>query len=140
MDVVNLLQIYAPMEKPTADQIPEKTRNYLKHFVNIYSGGNVWRHGSFAKPYPLRISDMKDPYKTNLFNLQILFPSAKETTDPDPYEVIMDYSIQTMLVRPYLGGTNLRTYTEIFKDLKKPMICGAYGYNYIKKKQITTNS
>ncbi len=30
----------------------------------------------------------------------------------------------------------MRTYTEIFKDLKKPMICGAYGYNYIKKKQL----
>jgi hypothetical protein len=140
MDIVNLVQIYAPIEKPTADQIPEKTLKHLKKFVNIYTGGNIWRHGSFSKPYPLRISEIKDPYKTNLFNLQIMFPSVKETTDPDPYEVIMDYSIQTILVRPYLGGTNLRTYIEIFKDLKKPMICGAYAHNYINKKRAKSNS
>jgi hypothetical protein len=135
MDIVNLIQIYAPEEKPTADQIPEETRNYLKHFVNIYTGGNVWRHGSQKKIQPLRISDIKEPYKTNLFNTQILFPTISDTVNADSYDVILNNSIQTILVRPDLADTNLRSYTQMFKDLKKPLICGAYAYNYIKKQE-----
>lgn len=133
MDIVNLIQIYAPLETPTADQIPRPTLDSLKHFVNIYTGGNIWRHGSRQKIQPLRISDMKEPYKTNLFNTQILFPAISDTVNPDPYSVIMQNSIQTIVVRPDLADTNLRSYTQMFQDLKRPMICGAYAYNYIKK-------
>lgn len=133
VDIVNLLQIYTPIETPTADQIPEATRKHLKRFVNIYTGGNIWRHAILSKSAPLRISDLNQPYKTNLFNMQILFPSPQETSNPDAQNAIMEHSIQTVVVRPYLADTNLRAYTQIFKDLKRPMICGAYVHNYIKK-------
>jgi len=133
VDIMNLLQIYTPIETPTADQIPEATRKHLKRFVNIYTAGNIWRHAMVNKSAPLRISDLNQPYKTNLFNMQIMYPSTKETTNPDAHNVIMEHSIQTIVVRPYLTDTNLRAYTQLFKDLKRPMICGAYVHNYIKR-------
>jgi len=133
MDIVNILQIYTPTDKPSADQIPENTRKILTKFVNIYTGGNVWRHGLINRPMPIRISELTDPYKTNLFHMQIAFPSLKETTNPDTHNLIVEHSIQTIVIRPYLADTNLQSYTKIFKELKTPMVCGAYVYNYIKK-------
>lgn len=133
MDITNILQIYAPPDKPSADQVPLETRKALSKFVNAYSGGNVWRHGNPAKSMPLLISDMKQPYKTNLFHWQILFPSVGETVNPDTYQLILENSIQTIVVRPYLSDTNLTAYVKIFKDAKRPMVCGVHAYTNIKR-------
>jgi hypothetical protein len=131
MDIANLLQIYTPIDKSSADQIPESTRKHLTKFVNIYAGGNIWRHGSSEKSMPLLISDLNQPYKTNLFLMQIKFPSVKETVNPDTHKLILENSIQTIVVRPYLADTNLRAYTKIFSDAKRPMVCGVHVYTYL---------
>ena len=132
MDILNILQIYTPVEKSSADQIPEETRKYLNKFVNIYSGGNIWRHGSSEKSMPLLISDLNQPYKTNLFNMQIMFPEVKETVNPDTYKLIVKNSIQTIVVRPYLQDTNLKAYTKLFNEAKRPMVCGVHAYTFVK--------
>jgi len=131
MDILNILQIYTPPENSSADQIPEETRKHLMKFVNIYTGGNIWRHGSADKSMPLLISDLNQPYKTNLFNMQILFPSVKETVNPDTYKIILENSIQTIVIRPYLQDTNAKAYNKIFSEAKRPMVCGVHAYTLI---------
>ena len=140
MDIENLIQIYAPAEKPIATEIPEPTQKRLKQFVGIYTGGNTWR-ASYqytdpsitAKTKDLKISDQtRSPYKTNVATMRIAYPHPEDQSNPDFTRLILHNSIQNVPFRVYIGGGELPKYEKMFAELKTSYVPMAYAYTYLR--------
>ena len=140
MDIENIIQIYAPAEKPIATEIPTLTQKRLKQFVGIYTGGNTWRatykytdDSISVKTKDLKITDQtKSPYKTNITTMHIVYPYPDDQSNPDFKSMILKNSLQTIPFRVYLGGGELTKYEKMFADLKTSFVPMAYAYTYLR--------
>lgn len=138
MDIGNLIQIYAPASDPSIKYLPVAT---LQKFVNIYTGGGIWRAFYTYKEFDtatkkLRIEDPTSiqPYHTNVSNMYIVYPYPKEdNSNPDWQNMVLYHSVQTIPMRSYLVDTNYTSYETMFTELKTPFVCMSFAYNYIRK-------
>ena len=156
MDILNILEIYAPQGYQTAVTLPENTKSAMKSFVNILTGGNTWvsfyrytEETLVSRTTKLGIGDssINGSMKTNVRNLYISFPHpydvAKGTSQnasgiiqPNIMKFIFDRSIQFIPVRAYLADPMLKTYTDIFDVIGKPF---APMFHVYKKYVSTAN-
>jgi len=138
MDIGNLIQIYAPASDPSIKHLPAST---LQKFVNIYTGGGIWRSFYTYKDFDtatkqLRIEDPTSiqPYHTNVSNMYIVYPNpTKDESNPDWKNMVLYHSIQTIPMRSYLVDSNSTSYETMFTTLKTPFVCMSFAYNYIHK-------
>jgi len=137
MDIGNLIQIYAPASDPSIKYLPAST---LQKFVNIYTGGGIWRAFYAYKELDvvtkqLRIEDPTSiqPYHTNVSNMYIVYPYPEEDdSNPDWKNMVLYHSIQTIPMRSYLVDSNSTSYETMFTTLKTPFVCMSFAYNYIR--------
>lgn len=140
MDILNILEIYAPQGYQTAVTLPENTKTAMQSFVNILTGGNTWvsfyrytEETLVSRTTKLGIGDssINGSLKTNIRNLYISFPhpydvakgksqNATGIIQPNVMKFIFDRSIQFIPVRAYLADPMLKTYADIFDVIGKP--------------------
>jgi hypothetical protein len=138
MDVVNVLQVYAPSSNNVSD-VPNVVSNSLRTFVNILTGGGTmpafYRYTepvlTNGKLNRLGITDsaINGRLKSNVKNLYILYPHPDDkNTQPDIKNMILNCSIQFIPVRTYLAGAELNSYVNIFDTAGTPMVPMANVY------------
>lgn len=131
MDILNLIQVYAPTSDPVATNIPEPVRASLKKFVNIFTGGHTWRAFyhyndiSLENTKLLRVAD--DSIHTNVTNMYVAYPYRTDKSNPpSAKEWARKYSIQTVPIRIYLEDEGQEATEAFFEDMKKPMVPMSY--------------
>jgi hypothetical protein len=156
MDILNILEIYAPPGYQDAIALPSEPKIAMQKFVNILTGGNTWvafyRYTEETltnrtnKLGPSHDSTIDGSWKSNVKNMYISFPhpddvekgqlsdnpkpNATGVIQPDIMNFIRDRSIQFIPLRVYLGGTTMvKTYTDIFDEVGKPFVSMKFLYN-----------
>jgi hypothetical protein len=151
MDILNILQIYAPINYQDASTIPTDTIDALQTFVNILTGGSTLQafyrytdESLISRTNKLGIgnSTMNGSYKTNVQNMYISFPHPDDAlktsvpnnpkltgvVQPDITTFILDRSVQFMPLRDYLADPNLTKYKKLFDDIGTPFAPMVYVY------------
>jgi hypothetical protein len=131
MDILNLIQVYAPTSDPVATNIPEPVRANLRKFVNVFTGGHTWRafyhYGdiSLENTKLLRTTDNGD--RTNVTNMYVAYPyKTDKSNPPSAKEWARKHSIQTVPIRVYLEDEGQEETEAFFEDMKKPMVPMSY--------------
>ena len=153
MDILNILEIYAPISYQRASTVPPETISSLQKFVNILSGGSTfpafYRYTDDSLIYrtnKLAIGDvsMKGSLKTNVKQMYISFPHPDDVSktknasgsgilQPDTKSAILDRSIQFLPLRVYLADTNLNNYINMFDEIGTPFAPMIHAYQYLNK-------
>ena len=145
MDILNILEIYAPINYQSASTIPPETIESLQTFVNILSGGSTfpafYRYTDetlIHRTNSLGIgnSAIKGSLRTNVKNMYISFPHPDDVkvsgvVQPNIKTFINDRSIQFTPLRVYLADPNLTTYIKIFDTIGKPFAPMIYVYRHL---------
>jgi len=125
MDILNLIQVYAPSSDPVATNIPEPVRQSLRKVVNIFTGGHTWRafyhYRDVTSQKAKRLEVVDDTRHTNVTNMFIVYPYKTDKSNPPS---IKDwgrtYSIQAVPIRTYLEDEGVASTEAFFEDLGKP--------------------
>lgn len=126
MDILNLIQVYAPSSDPVATNIPEPVRQSLRKVVNIFTGGHTWRafyhYRDVTAQKAKRLEVVDDTRHTNVTNMFIVYPYKTDKSNPPS---IKDwgrtYSIQAVPIRTYLEDEGVASTEAFFEDLGKPI-------------------
>ena len=132
MDVVNVLQIYAPSSNNVND-VPSGAAKSLRTFVNILTGGGTmpafYRYTepvlTNGKLNRLGITDsaVNGLFKSNVKSMYILYPHPEDKNNqPDVKHMLLNCSIQFIPMRSYLAGAELDSYVKLFDTAGTPMI------------------
>jgi len=132
MDVVNVLQIYAPSSNNVND-VPSGAAKSLRTFVNILTGGGTmpafYRYTepvlTNGKLNRLGITDsaVNGLFKSNVKSMYIVYPHPDDKNNqPDVKHMMLNCSIQFIPMRSYLAGTELDSYVKLFDTAGTPMI------------------
>jgi hypothetical protein len=154
MDILNILEIYAPPNYQSASTIPPETTASLQKFVNILSGGSTfpafYRYTDESLVYRTNTlgisnSSIKGSLKTNVKYMYISFPHPDDVSktatpvnkkatgliQPDIKSFILNRSIQFMPLRIYLADNNLKVYTKMFNKIGTPFAPMFYVYRHL---------
>jgi hypothetical protein len=151
MDILNILEIYAPVSYQNASTVPPETIKSLQKFVNILTGGSTfpafYRYTEDSLVYrttKLAINDesMKGSLKTNVSKMYISFPHPDDVSksrningsgviQPDVASFLLDRSIQFTPLRVYLADANLNNYIKMFEMIGTPFAPMAHVYQYL---------
>lgn len=154
MDILNLLEIYAPRNYQSAITLPPKTITSMQSFVNVLTGGSTfpafYRYTEDSLIYrtnTLSIGDssMKGSLQTNVKYMYISFPHPDDlpktqnikftgVVQPDTTSFILSRSIQFTPLRVYLADPHLNTYINIFDNIGTPFAPMFYVYRHLMKK------
>ena len=130
MDILNILEIYAPINYQNASTVPPETTAALQTFVNILTGGSTfpafYRYVEDSLIYRTNTlgvgnSAIKGSLQTNVKNMYISFPHPDDVTkvgapanskatgviQPDIASFVLSRSIQFTPLRVYLADTNI---------------------------------
>jgi hypothetical protein len=148
MDILNILEIYAPSNYQSASTLPPDTIMAIRKIVNILTGGSTFpafyrytEESIIYRTNKLAIYDsaMKGSFKTNVKDMFIAFPHPDDVKNgtgviqPDVVKFILDRSIQFTPVRVYLADTNLDNYVQMFDTVGTPFAPMWYVYNNLQK-------
>jgi len=147
MDILNILEIYAPPGYQDAVTLPNETKSAMQKFVNILTGGNTWAAfyrytdetlTNRTSKLGLGDSAIKGSLKTTVKNMYISFPhpddvakgqpsdnpnpNATGVVQPNVMKFLLDRSIQFIPLRVYLANPIVKTYTDIFDSIGKPFV------------------
>lgn len=154
MDILNILEIYAPINYQSASVIPQETVESLQTFVNILTGGSTfpafYRYTDDSLIYrtnSLGVGNaaIKGSLQTNVKHMYISFPhpddvstsatpknlNASGVVQPNIKSFINDRSIQFTPLRVYLADPNLVTYINMFDTIGTPFASMIYVYRYL---------
>jgi len=156
MDILNVLEIYAPVNYQFASTIPPETIAAMHTFVNILSGGSTFpafyrytEDSLIHRTNTLGLSDSSivGSLKTNTKNMYISFPhpddvskgtgsppNATGVIQPNIERFILGRSIQFIPMRVYLGNDasgNLTKYEAMFSHVGTPFAPMTYVYKYL---------
>lgn len=154
MDILNILEIYAPINYQSASTIPPETVESLQTFVNILSGGSTfpafYRYTDDSLIYRTNTlgvgnAAIKGSLQTNVKHMYISFPhpddvststtpknqNASGVVQPGVKTFIYDRSIQFTPLRVYLADTNLNAYINMFDTIGTPFASMFYVYRYL---------
>ena len=143
MDILNILEIYAPIDKQSASTISNEVISYVDSFVNVLTGGSTipafYRYSDETIVYRtnklgLGENKLNNMYGTNVDYMYISFPHPDDTIDdnninstkiiqPDIATFLLYRSIQLTPMRVYLGDDvngNLKTYIQMFNTIGSP--------------------
>ena len=143
MDILNILEIYAPINYQNANGVPKETVESLQTFVNILSGGSTFPafyrytdESLIHRTNSLGIGNaaINGSLQTNVKHMYISFPhpddvskrvqpinaNATGVVQPDIKSFILDRSIQFTPLRVYLADPNLDKYINLFDTIGKP--------------------
>ncbi len=143
MDIENLRQIYAPANTPSIEFVPQATREALRSFVNVMSGGHTllsfYRYDDaslLSRTHKLRVENALDPnskqkYKTNAQHWSVVYPHPTDNNaNPDTAKLMLDSTIQLTPVRVYIKDEQLGKYTKMFESLKTPFVPLSFAHTY----------
>jgi hypothetical protein len=155
MDILNILEIYAPPGYQSAVTLPNETKNAMQSFVNILVGGNTWvafyQYTSDTlndRTIKLGLGDssINGSLKTNIKNMYISFPHPYDVSttssknekntgiiQPDVRKFVLERSIQFIPLRVYLADPMVKKYNDIFNDIGTPFASMFHVYNYLNK-------
>jgi hypothetical protein len=151
MDILNILEIYAPANYQSASTIPPETIASLQTFVNILSGGSTfpafYRYTDDSLIYRTNTlgisnSSIKGSLKTNVKHMYITFPHPNDVSkiappvnkkatgviQPDIKSFLLSRSIQFIPLRIYLADPNVKIYTDLFDTIGTPFAPMFYVY------------
>jgi hypothetical protein len=131
MDILNVLEIYAPSNDQTANALRQQPDTYnttlpsMQKFVNVLTGGSTipafYKYTDdtiINRTMQLGLGDsaLKNSLKTNVKNIYVAFPHPNDVQKKDPADqkatsvihpdvnlFILNRSIQIMPLRVYLG-------------------------------------
>jgi len=150
MDILNILEIYAPANYQSATTVPPETITAMQSFVNILSGGGTfpafYKYTEDALIYRTNTLGFSDAsitgsLNTNIKNMYIAFPHPNDTqngtgvTQPDITKFILDRSIQFIPMRVYMkddSSHNLTKYIALFNTRGTPFVPMANVYMDLK--------
>lgn len=124
MDIENILNVYTTTLD--AKDVSEATKEYMRLFVNVKTGGDTWRsiYGdeniAKLKRNDLFVS-MDIGKATNAMFWNIAFPS-KTSGNQDALDNARFYQIQLTLMKRYKKDGNLENYENTFSYFKQPMV------------------
>lgn len=126
MDILNLIQVYAPSSDPVATNIPEPVRQSLRKVVNIFTGGHTWRafyhYKDVTAQKAKRLEVVDDTRHTNVTNMFIVYPYKTDKSNPPSVKDWgRTYSIQAVPIRTYLEDEGVASTEAFFEDLGKPV-------------------
>jgi len=126
MDILNLIQVYAPSSDPVATNIPEPVRQSLRKIVNIFTGGHTWRafyhYKDVTAQKAKRLEVVDDTRHTNVTNMFIVYPYKTDKSNPPSVKDWgRTYSIQAVPIRTYLQDEGVTSTEAFFEDLGKPI-------------------
>jgi hypothetical protein len=149
MDILNILEIYAPVNYQKASAIPPETIESLQTFVNVLTGGSTfpafYRYTDDSLIYRTNSlgigNDAIDGLmKTNVKYMYISFPhpddvstsvqskNASGVIQPNIKSFIIDRSIQYTPLRVYLADPELNKYVTLFDTIGTPFAPMRYVY------------
>jgi len=154
MDILNMLEIYAPINNQSASELPSETISKMQQFVNIFSGGSTfpafYRYKDESLIYrtnKLGVGSraMNGSLQTNVKYMYISFPhpddvskgtiqkneKASGIVQPDIVSFVLDRSIQFIPVRVYLADPNLDMYVKMFNKIGTPFVPMYYAYTHL---------
>jgi hypothetical protein len=152
MDILNILEIYAPANYQDAKTVPPETIASLQKFANILTGGSTlpafYRYTEDSlihRTNKLGLGDgsTRGSLKTNVKHMYISFPhpddvdksssNAKLTgaKQPNITSFLLDRSIQFTPLRVYLADPNLDTYIKMFEKIGTPFAPMIYVYQHL---------
>jgi len=154
MDILNILEIYAPINYQSASTIPKETVESLQTFVNILSGGSTfpafYRYTDDSLIYRTNLlgvgnAAIKGSLQTNVKHMYISFPhpddvsktatpkipNASGVIQPNIKSFIIDRSIQFTPLRVYLADPELNKYIKMFDTIGKPVVPMFYVYRHL---------
>jgi len=151
MDILNVLELYAPSNYQSATTLPPETIKTMQSFVNILTGGSTfpafYRYTDDSLIYRTNTlgignSSMKGSLQTNVKHMYISFPHPDDlpktqnpkftgVTQPDIASFLLSRSIQFTPLRVYLADTNLNTYIKIFDTIGTPFAPMFYVYRHL---------
>ena len=152
MDILNILEIYAPINYQSASVIPKETVESLQTFVNVLTGGSTfpafyrYKDDSLihrTNSLGIGNSAIKGSLQTNVKHMYISFPhpddvvkspqhtnaNATGVVQPDIKSFIIDRSIQYTPLRVYLANEELNKYVKLFDTIGTPFAPMTYVYN-----------
>lgn len=155
MDILNILEIYAPATYQNAVTVPPDTITAMNTFANVLTGGSTfpafYRYTDESLIYRTNTLGVGDSSiggskKTNVKYMYIAFPhpddvsksatpsrpNATGVVQPDVKGMILNRSIQFTPLRVYLADTNLNTYIKIFDNAKTPVVPMSYLITHLQ--------
>jgi len=151
MDILNILEIYAPIDKQSASTISPGDIASIDSFVNVLTGGSTipafYRYTDetlISRTNKLGLGDSKSVV-SNVKYMYISFPHPDDTTDsvnrnatgiihPDLPTFLLYRSIQLTPMRVYLAddsNSNLKMYINMFDTIGKPFAPMTFVYQYL---------
>lgn len=153
MDILNILEIYSPINMQSALTVPPQTVESIQTFVNILSGGSTfpafYRYKEESLIYRMNKlgignSALKGSLQTNAKHMYISFPhpddvsttsnnnkNATGVVQPDIKSFILDRSVQFTPLRVYLDHPELNAYIKMFDTIGTPFAPMIYVYKYL---------
>jgi hypothetical protein len=142
MDILNILEIYAPMTYQSAATLPPDTITAMQSFTNVLTGGSTFptfygytEESLIYRTNTLRFDDVSiyGSNQTNVKHMYIVFPhpddvskksksNATGVVQPDVKGMILNRSIQFTPLRVYLADTYLNDYIKIFDVAGRPFV------------------
>jgi hypothetical protein len=156
MDILNILEIYAPINYQNASTVPIETVAAMQSFVNILSGGSTlpafYKYTEDSLVYRTNKlgvgnSAINGSLQTNVKNMYISFPhpddvskiaepnnkKATNVVQPDIKSFILNRSIQFIPVRAYLDDPELKKYVNMFDEVGTPIAPMIRVYQVLSK-------
>lgn len=154
MDILNILEMYAPVDRQTASDVPMNDVKLIDSFVNVLTGGSTipafYRYTDetmISRTNKLGIGDdkLRKKFASNVNYMYISFPHPNDIQEdsnpkatgviqPDIPTCILNRSIQLIPMRVYLGDDtdmNLTTYKTMFNTIGKPFAPMSSVYTYL---------
>jgi hypothetical protein len=152
MDILNILEIYAPIHFQDASTVPPDTIASLQKFVNVLTGGSTFPafykytdDSLIHRTNKLGIGEAKTggSLKTNVKHMYISFPHPDDVQkngsnpkstgviQPSITSFILDRSIQFTPLRVYLADPNVDIYRNIFETVGNPFAPMSYVYQHL---------
>lgn len=154
MDILNILEIYSPIQYQSATQLDPQAVESLQKFVNILSGGSTfpafYRYTDESivhRTNKLGVGNatINGSLKTNVKHMYISFPhpddvskrsipsttNATDVVQPNIKTFVLDRSIQFAPLRVYLADKELDNYIKMFDTIGKPFVPMTHVYQYL---------
>jgi hypothetical protein len=140
VDIENVRQVYHPLDALSAEWTPVATRESIRSFANVLTGGSTipafYRYTDSAlveKTMKLGTTN-GEKLKMNIKYMYVVYPHPDDSQEnPEPAKLVLDRSIQLIPMRVYLKDNNLQKYIDIFKELKTPFAPMSYVYAHLNK-------
>lgn len=114
-NVQNLVDLYSTARN--ANDVPIAKRRVLKKMCNFKTGGHSW--ASFSnykglKPKQTRV--IEGGLQTDATQLHIVLPPLTLVHNPNIYDIVFKYQIQTVPMLAYLNDEGVDTTNQLFND------------------------